>query len=782
MMNVVSVKNLLNNPVPDLKVVTTETFEEESDVHSPEAVKSRQFTDASIKLFKSPDDECGKSIISYKDRESGDVFSTVIKFVEPENRLILESKEENKDRQAKVKIARQIAKQIKETVQNGQSRYLSQEQKRTTYRNFLGVMLQVARELNLNPLEVCRDYEIVILTAYNCLETKLDKNLSRQNKKEEGFLEAFPDGILKNAFLEKTKILAKHYLIDICNLDSPLSIEKLNKTIFEDSGLFFIADSFKLPDLFRLMFPGYLDCENPCIRQWHIEYDEKWSSPESKELISRALRVILRYDLGVIKEDWSYSIADMEEVPWGAIFNDKKYGLQNAIKYCSYIDNSLEAVELAFPSLVGINEGQLLPWQICFNGMWQIEHKDGKKLIDKVTIYLIERKLKCVDNGRVSGKKIKQVPSLEKEYNLIVSGCLKQSQVKTKEALRRVYPEIFGLCEDQIRPWEMPGEGIWDGDKGKSLFRIAFTFCLFESSLGNLDLSQNPPVFTFTLEQYEKWDKNELRGKNQTLRDLITDYGLSGGLKGACGGNLNEAIRILFDINESDMPGTRDTRTIIKTLLQRKIENTEKPTVGNLRGREQILELFEEVRAASIWDLIQLRDCYKNYRKENPYLFSRPLTKDTSGNFTLGKYIESVEGDKVFNFVKLAYDMLLYSLKNNYSIEQVFKHFAVANIDINEDDMEYAKLHPYEVFNLACNLNRLEISDSDLEDDKADIKDTDYLSAVKMLIKAFEIPDDEGGRELLNEFIWGDENANIYVDVAFEEVEKESYSLVLRAA
>lgn len=751
----------------------------------------------------------GKSTIVYKKigYEAGErtteIVSAVIEYdpdslpdpkITSRSEISLDGPGEKETRLEKAQIARALARKIKENVKSGQSRYITQDQQRTTYRNFLGALMHAARELDMDAIELGLDNDVLVLTAYNCLRTNADQYLVPQDKKEEGFLEAFPNGIFDRYFLERVKTLTKHYLVDLRGIDNAEAIESIDKATLIEGGLEIVDRTFQRPDLCKLLCSGYLEGENPPIRLWRMNYDKKWASEDGVLLIGRGLRNVLKYDLGAINPDDTYNLEAFESISWKDVFSTNKYGLNNALNYCPFLNNTLDAVRVACPGLIGIDAGQLPPWKVTFNGMWQYADSDSKRLIDDVTEYVVERKLKCVsDSNTVSADKIRGVKDWDKEYNKVASGCLSASNLKAHEALKRKYSHLFGLEKDQIKPWEIMYSGMWSGNEGQKLFRLAFAYVLYDSGLGNFDFSHQPPVFSFTANEFKSWYDLRFSEAGKTLKKHLIANGLGGGLKQVSGDNLKEAVRILFNIEDDALiPSTRDIRQVFIQLLEPKAavcDEVDEPCTINIqdvrRDRNTELAQFEGQTDPYPWHLAGLR---KFYMENKPTAVTND-EEDFTQSFDLRKYVEGENSakptdntDEVLNYTRLAYDMLLFSLRKNIPVDQVFSQFSIRKIDISEDKTDFSCLYPCEVFLLACNLNRLQLPDDLAEVDSPDFREFDYESALSMVIKAFDVPNTDSGREILNEFIWTDEEAQRYVEPAFRNARSRALTFNLKIA
>ena len=160
---------------------------------------------------------------------------------------------------------------------------------------------------------------------------------------------------------------------------------------------------------------------------------------------------------------------------WGPIINDPKNGLRGAMAEGTYLKGALSIIRLAAPGLIGIEitKGQIPSWKFERLITWTGE--EGFETLDDLTKYLVEKKLKLFDeHGKVSAQKIKEIKNWNEQYRNENKSCLERSGIKADEALRRVYPHLFGWESNQIQPGELKVGGKWTGKQGINLFRRRF--------------------------------------------------------------------------------------------------------------------------------------------------------------------------------------------------------------------------------------------------------------------------------------------------------------------
>ncbi len=317
------------------------------------------------------------------------------------------------------------------------------------------------------------DLDLFTLTTYLCL------------KKKGGFLSKLPNYFLDEDdlnLLQKTRTLTRYFLVNQKGINAPGGIEKLSDWTSEltSCGLQTLSDYFSPVDLLKISYPGYLDGPYPIIKEWLLPSGSKWQN--DKILLKRACKNIF-YSQGVV-ENGVINRTKVLEADWGKVFNDPKNGLRGVFAGSDYISGALDALRLATPSLIGtdVANSQIPPWKFAHLVQWKT--KEGLKILDDLTRYLVEQKLKLFekDGEIVSAEKIKKVKDWKKQYFAERYLCLVSSGVGTAEAaLKRVYPHLFGWGEGQILPGELNTGGRWKDKDGVKLFRLRFAHSIYST-------------------------------------------------------------------------------------------------------------------------------------------------------------------------------------------------------------------------------------------------------------------------------------------------------------
>ena len=299
---------------------------------------------------------------------------------------------------------------------------------------------------------------------------------TRKNKKN-GFT-ALPFGFFDHADPElhkKIEMLGRYFVVNVSGVDTVEKAEQFKNWSgnFSKNGLQLLNKIISGDELLKYLFPGYP------IRSWHVYGTNKWqgegiNEQEVKGILSQACKEAFLDQEGVVNEDLTINLDRVAEVDWGKVFWDKQYGLRGAIGQCQFFASALDGLELAVPGIIGNKPGQIPRAKFKYPNKWTEGNALG--LIDELTRYIVEDKLALFDEQcRVSTTKIKEVPDWGTQYNDECAGCLRRAGVGTAyEALKRVYPALFGWGEEQVEPGSIRFNGMWKGEEGIKLFKLRF--------------------------------------------------------------------------------------------------------------------------------------------------------------------------------------------------------------------------------------------------------------------------------------------------------------------
>lgn len=401
------------------------------------------------------------------------------------------------------------------------------------------------------------DVELFTLSAFFCLE---------QNG---GFLSKLPDGLLsenESSLPERIRVLGRYFIVNHHKADTAKKAEQFElwRTKLPEAGLTRLYDFFSPSDLLKICFPGYLETRMgkdfkyipPVIREYLLP-GCKWEG--NNNLLTLACQDIF-FSQGVVGE---HGIVDKKAIlskDWSQIYRDKENGINGALGDSVYLHGALDALNKAAPGLFGIDEklGQILPWKLEY--IFIIDKtEEGEKKLDQITRFIVEKKLKLFNEaGEVCTRKLREVRNWTEEYNKQKIMCLSSAGIKnTEEALKRVYPDLFGWEGDKIQPGEIKYPDKWKGKEGKKLFALRFAKSLhtvfehlknmgvegFENHGVIFTPKEKPPLYL------PKSDFNKL--KNYYIENKITwwDHYLWFNLTGGfftVAGNLEKSFTLLF--------------------------------------------------------------------------------------------------------------------------------------------------------------------------------------------------------------------------------------------
>lgn len=206
--------------------------------------------------------------------------------------------------------------------------------------------------------------------------------------------------------------------------------------------------------------------------------------------------------------------------------------------------------------LVGSNkEKQIHPWDFKWDGMWEHIDTNGKKLIDYITEFVIDVRLRKKHpkmfeengNGKIILDKLRKfdVNELSDEYNLIAPNCLKLSGLNCVEALKRRHPEFFGWDKNKIKPDEMTYRNMWNKSNNKEVFALEFAYCLSESGLGKFNPDKTPHL-EFSRADFLNWKEKPKNWRDFFYNSRAICKNVSNGFLVLSNGNIITAFEMLL--------------------------------------------------------------------------------------------------------------------------------------------------------------------------------------------------------------------------------------------
>lgn len=367
---------------------------------------------------------------------------------------------------------------------------------------------KVKREIELNPF--CTRYSKISYTTVEAFTRAYDKKLSEliasgvvsenklndkafkvlvgyfslEKKSENGFT-AIPTDLINPAsedFTDSIQKVGRYITVNVLKINTAKKAEDYEglHTKLHKKKLSLLGKSLSIPDLYKALFPGYLDGSNPPIREWRVFDTGKWKGsteerPKIKNLAQRACQAAVIDYGGIVNPDTrEVNIERLAEIDLKDIFYAEDSKLRGVIGSCEFAKTFTDALELAIPGILEVCPKH----RFKYPGKWS---ERPLETMDSITEFTVEKKLRLVDeHGRVTADKLKTVDDWAKQFNLESSACLNKSGIGTAEtALRRLYSkeagkgyDLFGWGDDQINPGDLRFDGMWDGEAGRTLFKL----------------------------------------------------------------------------------------------------------------------------------------------------------------------------------------------------------------------------------------------------------------------------------------------------------------------
>ena len=410
-------------------------------------------------------------------------------------------------------------------------------------------------------------------------DTEIITFIAYYSTRENGFLSAFPSGFLSGEIDERAALLVKHFVLDLADLRSARDIEERDNwnVAMSKAGLQAILRIGSINKLLSsdLVFGEFFQGEDPPIRDWLIHYS-KWQGKDSRVVAQKGCVWFLKYGIRAVNPDNTFEIERMRKLNWMEEFNN--HGLRKMVELCPHTNGVIAAIELGaeglgIPNPIGSAEDQLHTWEIRRLKMWEAETAPGRTQIDDITDHLLQVKLPKSNPDMFQGANKDGVVGIEnlnlaqakcfhgwyRAYDDIVPHCLPESKLTVYSALRRRYPEIFGITKDQLRPHHILNQKeIWAGVQGQRNFRIALAVdgILYggaESNLvGKMVFEGNNPKFVLTREEFLLWYESAVEKRFTGFARYLNDKSIGSGFSKVTNCNNSTAALILFGIDEKE--------------------------------------------------------------------------------------------------------------------------------------------------------------------------------------------------------------------------------------
>lgn len=433
--------------------------------------------------------------------------------------------------------------------------------RQTTYDKLKISLNKFLERYSLN--EFIGDEQFLAVATYFCVSNK-------ENKK--GFLLKFPDGFVdlkSESGVNRFESLVRFLIVNKLELDSVKSLENIR-------DLKKSLSNYVSPSVFRKLSPraiielAYNDFTNgadPIVRPWLIYDVNKWKGTNGATLARHACSWILEIRAKVYdRESNTFDTDKIETINWRELFH--KEGLAKMLEYSEVANTTYKAIELGAKELsgneiFGFAENQVLPWKIKRTGMWSVK---GKKecLIDSVTKYVVNQVLRKKKpemfskngKGALLPRAVVAFGGWSKIYNEVACDCLRGAKLHPLEAIQRVYPEIFGINGDFIKPWEISNKGIRQGRKGYKIFRQQTAYALGKAGFGSFDYEGDNLVWKLHRQDLSNWYSKKSKDK-PTLSYVMTstEFGMSSAFRNVSTKGVFHAFSILLSLRKtSNLP------------------------------------------------------------------------------------------------------------------------------------------------------------------------------------------------------------------------------------
>lgn len=284
---------------------------------------------------------------------------------------------------------------------------------------------------------------------------------------------------MDDEFPEKVKTLLRFILAEEHGCKTAKDLEGTDGSLTPrliKSGLASLIKTASVFDLLNMAYPGYLDGDYPKIRAHMIECGNKWKPDgdlPSEFMILSARRIFLEQE-GVIKNSL-YNREKILSTNWAEVFNQSP--LRSVYNQgLADLTGPLNSLELAIPSVIGIRDGQIKPWDFKKLIQWSKRDRScrpaiAEKYIKLLTQYIV-RQAGCLDErDQPVIKKIKREKGWRSKFDQECLGALDHSGFTTWQAFQLTYPDLCGTQNHQLRESDFTISGNWTNETSVERFR-----------------------------------------------------------------------------------------------------------------------------------------------------------------------------------------------------------------------------------------------------------------------------------------------------------------------
>src|ERR1043165_2659025 len=367
-----------------------------------------------------------------------------------------------------------------------------------------------------------------------------------------GFLGSFPKALLcplshtappaalgslspgeQSIFERRAPAYLRYLLCDKFHLRTCADIENADlRHLLRSTGFRLIRSSA----VAEIAFPGITRGEDPPVRPWKLTLRQELSDERAADLLITAALWQIKHGLRLVNLDngrphWNigaFGRTDWEDafLSLGVRVSPSLMRESGLLDWRAVLGRCLEQSGPGNLPPEVLGKVSAAPQRICHDS-----HQAIWEVLDKVALTVMhqvrasEPQLFTAD-GQLDYEKARTFRRWARLFDEVSPQILSRFGVSAFTALRRIAPQSFGWGCAQLNTWGLePEYGKWKGSRGRSLFRSAYAFALYESGLGSIENQEDQVLWQCTLNQFSEWSAARALEPNLTAYDFL--YGLA---------------------------------------------------------------------------------------------------------------------------------------------------------------------------------------------------------------------------------------------------------------
>lgn len=317
--------------------------------------------------------------------------------------------------------------------------------------------------------EIAQDEDLYCLATFLSLQSPMRTNAPNTARPPRFFDEGDP------SIRRKYALIARYVLTEEHECKTAADVENIKDwdSLFRNSGCAFMGEALKIPGFIRLAFPGFLLGDYPAIRPHKLPYQYRIYDFNGISVLTQRVRNFV-FEQDIRDEEGRLDKSKFLKLDWNALLKSE---FREVIS--KEYDSCLDFLECTMPDLIGIEDGQIRPWDFKFWVDWKND-KDQKHII-LLTKYFAKKLGMFNEDGSPDPHKIKSYPNWYRTIDAEVPTAIQNSQIGTVyDMFKAAYPKLCGWGFNQLNPGDISYDGMWQGRAGIDLLKMRFSKSMYE--------------------------------------------------------------------------------------------------------------------------------------------------------------------------------------------------------------------------------------------------------------------------------------------------------------